>query len=333
MNEIIMVPDGYGRNNNSSNDSALLYSLMSNNGGFNNGNWMWMMFMWFLEPLMFGNGYFRNGGFGGANGFNSNIDSIAGREMLNQAIQGNTTAIQNLANMFNTSIDFVKQAICGIDKSLAQLGGQVGLTGEQVKNAVIMGDQQIRSELASCCCTIREAVTTGNYQNQIATLQQTQLLSDATRNVGDKVTQGFCDTAYATREQTCQLGQAIQGSTQVLKDATSSQTQAILAKLDNMEKTGLLDKIDAQRETISLLRTKSDIKDQNFATQQAIASAVAPLTTAIAEIRCAQPNTVTVPYYPFQITPRNSCGNGCGNSYGNSCGNGCGCNCQNQFWY
>ena len=89
-----------------------------------------------------------------------------------------------------------------------------------------------------------------------------------------------------------------------------------------MERTGLMDKIDAQREMISTLKTNANIVAQNAATQQAIAAATAPLAAQLAEIKCAQPNTVTVPYYPFSIQP--NCG--CGNS-ANYCG------CQNQFWY
>lgn len=329
MSEVLFVPDGNNRNNSGFDPNLLFATMMNGNGGFGGGNnWLWVIFLFFLEPLMrggFGNGLFGNGGANGLGYTDNLINNAAGREMLMQAINGNGSAIQNLANMFGTSTDFIKQAICGLDKSITQVAGQVGLTGEQVKNAVLMGNQQLGAQLASCCCDIREAVTKGNYDNQIATLQQTQVLADGTRSVGDKVTQGFCDVAYATREQTCQLGQAIQGSTQAIKDATSAQTQAIIAKLDGIEKTGLLDKIDALREKNSQLRTAADITSQNIATQQMIGAAIAPINAALAEIKCAQPNTVTVPYYPFHVTPWN----------GNNCGSGCGCgnNYQNQFWY
>lgn len=328
MSEVLMVPD-YNRNNgnNSNLDSALLLSMM-NNGGFGNGSWMWIIFLFFLEPLMrngfFGNGFGNNGGFngncGGLGYLANRVDDNAGRELLMQAINGNADAIQNLANRFNTTNDFIQQAICGVQNSISQLGGQVGLSGQQTINAIQQGNMTLASQLASCCCDLRTAITTGNYENQIATLQQTQLLSGETRNVKDVVTQGFCDTAYAFRDQTCTLGGKIQESTQVIKDATNAQTQAILAKLDNMERTGLLDKIDAQRETINTLRTNSNIKDQNYLTQQSIAAAVAPINAALAEIRCAQPNTVTVPFYPFKLQA--NCG--CDNNNGN---------CTNQFWY
>ena len=325
MSEVLFVPDNNSRNNNSTLDAAALMSMMNNGGGFGNGNWMWIVFLFFLEPLM-RNGMFGNGGFGGLGGTNNLIENAAGREMLMQAIGGNTSAIQNLANMFGTSTDFIKQAICGLDKSVATVSGQVGLTGQQVINAVQMGNMQIGSQLASCCCDIRESVTKGNYDNQIATLNQTNTLQNGQNFINRSIERGFADTAYAFRDQTCQIGGAIKDSTQVIKDGATANTQAILAKLDNMERTGLLDKIDAQRETISQLRTQRDITLQNIATQQMIGSALAPINAQLAKIECAQPNTVTVPYYPFQVTPLNGI-----NPYGTS--NGCGCGCQNQFWY
>lgn len=83
-------------------------------------------------------------------------------------------------------------------------------------------------------------------------------------------------------------------------------------------------KIDSLQEVNSTLRTQINIKHQNALTQQAIAAAVAPINAQLAEIKCAQSNTVTVPYYPFSIQPNCSCGN----AYKNGCGS-----CQNQFWY
>lgn len=326
MSEVIMVPDGNQRNGSSFDPNLLLATMMNGGNGFGgNGNWMWVIFLFFLFPLLRNGGLWGNGNDnGGSNGLGSLgglINSDAGRELLMSAIQGNGSAIQNLANMTGASTSAIQQAICGVENSITQLGGQVGMSGQQIINSVQQGNMQLASQLASCCCDLRTAITQGNYENQIATLQQTQALGGEIRNVGSALTQGFCDTAYAFRDQTCQLGGAIKDSTQVIKDATTAQTQAILAKLDNMERTGLLDKIDSQRETIATLKTNANITAQNYATQQMIGAAVAPLNAALAEIKCAQPNTVTVPYYPFSITP-NCC-----------CNSGCGTNFQNQFFY
>lgn len=326
-NEVLMIPDG--RNNQNGFDPNLLFATMMNgNGGFGGNNWIWVIFLFFLYPLMRNGGFFGNGW---GNGVDGNLGSLgnlvnndAGRELLMQAINGNNAAIRDLASITGAQFTDVQQAICSVSNAIAQVGGKVDMTCQQVINAIQQGDMGVRSQLAQCCCDLRTAITTGNYENQIATLQQTQTLSGETRSVGERVTQGFCDTAYAFRDQTCQLGSAIQNSTQQIKDATTAQTNAVIAKLDSMERSGLMDKIDAQREMISTLKTNANIVAQNAATQQAIAAATAPLAAQLAEIKCAQPNTVTVPYYPFSLQP--NCG--CNSGYGNGCGS-----CQNQFWY
>lgn len=323
-NEVFMIPDNRG-GQNSFDPNLLLASMMNGNNGFGgNGNWMWVIFLFFLYPLM------RNSGFWGNNDGNSgNLGSLgnlvnndSGRELLMQAINGNGNALRDLAAMLNTSTSSVQQAICGVNNSITQLGGQVGMSGQQIINAIQLGNKGLAAQLAQCCCDLRTAITTGNYENQIATLNQTNTLQSGQNFINRSIERGFSDTAYAFRDQTCKLGSDIQNSTQQIKDATTAQTNAIISKLDSMERTGLMDKIDAQREMISTLKTNANIAAQNAATQQAIAAATAPLAAQLAEIKCAQPNTVTVPYYPFSIQP--NCG--CGNS-ANYCG------CQNQFWY
>lgn len=325
-NEVFMIPDNRG-GQNSFDPNLLLASMMNGNNGFGgNGSWMWVIFLFFLYPLM-RNGFWGNNGFGGDGNLGSLgnlVNNDAGRELLMQAINGNNSAIRDLANMTGAQTSAIQQAICNVNNSITQLGGQVGMSGQQIINAIQLGNQGLAAQLAQCCCDLRTAITTGNYENQIATLNQTNALQSGQNFINRSIERGFSDTAYAFRDQTCQLGSAIQGSTQAIKDATTAQTNAIIAKLDGMERTGLLDKIDAQREIISNLKTNANINAQNAITQQAIAAAVAPINAQLAEIKCAQPNTVTVPYYPFTVQP--NCG--CGTNYNSGCGS-----CQNQFWY
>ena len=323
-NEVFMVPDNRG-NQSSLDPNVLFASMMNGNNGFGgNGNWMWVVFLFFLYPLM------RNGGFWGNNDGNPGnlgnlgnlVNNDSGRELLMQAINGNANALRDLAAMLNTSTSSIQHAICGVNNSITQLSGQVGMSGQQIINAIQLGNQGLAAQLAQCCCDLRTAVTTGNYENQIATLNQTNTLQSGQNFINRSIERGFSDTAYAFRDQTCKLGSDIQNSTQQIKDATTAQTNAIISKLDSMERTGLMDKIDAQREMISTLKTNANIAAQNAATQQAIAAATAPLAAQLAEIKCAQPNTVTVPYYPFSVQPNCGCGN-----YANYGG------CPNQFWY
>jgi len=104
--KIYTIPDG-----NNSLDPNLMLAL-SQNGGFGNGNWMWMMFMWILFPWLFNgnNGY----GFGGnsGTGFLANqLNNDAGRDLLLQAINGRADALGQLANILNTSVGNVQNGV------------------------------------------------------------------------------------------------------------------------------------------------------------------------------------------------------------------------------
>ena len=201
-NEVFMVPDNRG-NQSSLDPNVLFASMMNGNNGFGgNGNWMWVVFLFFLYPLM------RNGGFWGNNdGSSGNLGSLgnlvnndSGRELLMQAINGNANALRDLAAMLNTSTSSIQQAICGVNNSITQLSGQVGMSGQQIINAIQLGNQGLAAQLAQCCCDLRTAVTTGNYENQIATLNQTNTLQSGQNFINRSIERGFADTAYAFRD-------------------------------------------------------------------------------------------------------------------------------------
>lgn len=81
--DVFMVPDNRG-GQNSFDPNLLLASMMNGNNGFGgNGNWMWVIFLFFLYPLM-RNGFWGNNGFGGDNGnlgsLGNLVNNDAGRE-------------------------------------------------------------------------------------------------------------------------------------------------------------------------------------------------------------------------------------------------------------
>ena len=299
--KVFMFPDSSNNTHgNNSFDPNLLLAMMNNNGGFGgNGNWMWIIFLFFLYPLLRnGFGMFGNNG-GGMGELGNMLNNDTGRGYLLSALNRNGDAVQNLATMFNTSTTNILQAINGVNTAIGQVGCKVDYTSAQVINALQQGNMNLAQQLASCCCDIRESITQGNYQNQIATLQQTQQLSTQLNGVSTGVERGFSETNYALRDQTCQIGQAITG-----------QTQTILGRLDQIEKNGMQDKINALQEEKSTLRTQLNLEHQNVITGQQIASAVAPINAALAgiqkevdEIKCAQPSTTTIPYSPVVGVP------------------------------
>jgi hypothetical protein len=61
-----------------------LMAMLNQNGGFGGNNWMWIFFLWFLWPLMRGNGMY--GQQDGTGFLSSQLNNTAGRELIMQAI-------------------------------------------------------------------------------------------------------------------------------------------------------------------------------------------------------------------------------------------------------
>lgn len=284
--KIFMFPDGGTKQTNDVN--SLLPLLMMNGGGMNCGGWMWIIFLFFLYPLM------RNGGlFGNACG-NSNgclgplanmVNNNDGRDLLMQAINGNGVAVQNLATMFGAKVDMIQAAINGVSNSVTQIGCKIDSSTGAILNAGTQNTMTLANQLATCCCNLKNAITEGNYQNQISTIQQTDTIKQSVGTVGNAVTRGFADVGYALRDQTCNLEKSV-----------DSVGDRIIAKLDASEKAAMQDKINS-------LQTQLTTEHQSGVIAQQIAAAVNPIAAAVQEIKCAQPQTVTVPYQPFQAIP------------------------------
>lgn len=278
--KVFMIPDGITGGNQV--DPNLLLTSIMNNGGFGgNGNWIWIVFLFLLWGR---NGYGFNGGEGNAlgTGYLSNqITNTAGRDLLMQAINGNGNAVQQLASTLNCDINSIKCAINGVQSSINQVGNQVGMSAADVKNAVTMGNMNLAQQIAQCCCDNKLLVTQQGYQNQIATLNQTNQLTGRIDQLANGVTQGFSATAYETAQQTC----ALQNS---LKDNTAS----VIAKLDAIE--------DSRKDReISSLTAALAAKNAQAERQ----AELAPIIKQLSDIQCKQPNTVTVPYQPFVTIP------------------------------
>lgn len=283
--KIFMFPDGGTKQ--TSDINSLLPLLMMNGGGMN-GGWMWIIFLFFLYPLM------RNGGLFGNAGANGNgclgplanmVNNNDGRDLLMQAINGNGAATQRLASMFGTKVDMIQAAINGVNNSVTQIGCKIDSSTGALLNAGTQNTMTLANQLATCCCNLKNAITEGNYQNQIATIQQTDAIKESVGGVGSAVTRGFADVGYALRDQTCNIEKSVDGV-----------GNRIIAKLDASEKAAMQDKINS-------LQTQLTTEHQSGVIAQQIAAAVNPIAQAVQEIKCAQPQTVTVPYQPFQAIP------------------------------
>ncbi|WP_337807302.1 hypothetical protein [Prevotella sp.] len=261
-------------------DPNLLLAMNKNGNGWGDGSgFMWVIFLFFLMGWG-GNGW---GGFGG-NGrgaIANEINNDYGRSLLMDAIGGNRNALSNLATQLNCTEGQIQSAISALTSQVQSVGNQVGMSGMQTINALQQGNMQIAQQLANCCC-----------ENRLATCQQTNTLQAAINNVATGQERGFANVAYETQRQTCDLHNAIKDSTQTI---VNGQQQAVMREMQN--------KIDSLREENSTFKSSA-------MTSQIIGQALAPVNAVLAglqkevgAIKCAQPNTVTVPYQPFVTVP------------------------------
>lgn len=261
-------------------DPNVLLAMKGNNGMCGEGGWfMWVIFLFFLMGWG-GNGW---GGFGGngRGGIANEINNDYGRSLLMDAIGGNRNALSNLATQLNCTEGQIQNAISALTSQVQSVGNQVGMSGMQTINALQQGNMQIAQQIANCCC-----------ENRMAICQQTGTLQNAINNVAVGQERGFSNVAYETQRQTCDLHNAIKEATAELK---AGQTAA--------EFRDMQDKIDHLREENGNYKSSammSQIVGQSLAPVNA---ALAGLQSEVNAIKCAQPNTVTVPYQPFQAVP------------------------------
>ena len=287
-------------------DSALLASLMGNRGvdpnlmaliqnasrnqdAWGGGGmwWIWVIIMFWLwggNGNMFGRNY-------GLDGIPNQLNNDFGRDILLQAINGNGTAISQLASTLNCDVNTLQTAIGQVQSSIQSVGSQVGMSGQQIINSIQQGNCQLGNQLAQCCCTIQDAITKANYENQISNLNQTNTLQNSINFVNSSVERGFSTVAFETANQTCELKNAIAAQTQVINDKF------------------------CQLEMREMARENRDLRDQAY---QLSASQQAQTANIVNQIRpCPVPAYITCNPY------------GCGcNNYGYSFNNSCGCgNC------
>ena len=292
-----VVPDNLTGNN----DNLATMAMMSN-GAFGNGMWnnpmIYLVWMYVMR-------WMNNGD------WNNNSDPAVQRQLqtlqdqmqdnhnsdlIMQAIKGNGQALQDAATRMGCNINALQSAIQSVQSGIANVGSQVGFSSERVINAINSGDSNIIQALNNCCCATQKEILKMGYENQINNQNQTYQLTSQLNSVNNVIQNGFRDTNYATQQQTCSLQNTI-------KDTTTINTNAILAKLDSISTTALQDKIQALREKNNEQATAINNAQQSALFGQMINAAVTPINNTLASlskevdgIQCKLPNTVTLPY-------------------------------------
>ena len=305
---VYVFPDSQSGRGNIA-DYATIAALNANNGwGGGMNNPMWMMFMYpFILPFlsMFGNGWGGFGGWGGngaaaaadvaGTGFISNqLTNIQGRDLILQALNGRADAIAQLAQITNSSVDFVKAGLADANAKLSSIGERFGLTALQVINEVQNGNATLGRQLCECCCENRLATA-----NQTATLQAEAArnanaaqfqLAQHDANVRLQLAEAKGDQNLAICQQTNTLQNQAERDTTSILNAIANQNTMITKEFCDLKERELQNKIDTQGDIITQLRNQISNDKQTLQFNAAFHA----LDDKIDAIAAKQPNTVPV---------------------------------------
>lgn len=272
MADVTYIPDG-----NSQMNSYLPWMLAGqNNGGLFGGNGWGGGILGFFLGLLFGNGWNGFGGFGngfgggsGAGFLSNQISNDSGRELLMNAItsqgEAGRTATQNLATMLGQDFNLVNGAVQALQASLSSLALQQAVSVPQIINSIQSGNASLASDLCKCCCQTQQQIMSQGYENQIATLNQTNT-----------------------------LGTAISGSGQKTVDAIADLKTTMVKEFCDSKERDMQEKIDGLLAANSNLRSQIDNANQTAAITSYVNSIVSPIAKEVDDIKCRMPQTVPV---------------------------------------
>lgn len=290
---------------NTDRNSGFGYAYPVYGGGFGNSgfggdsSWLWLII---ILALFGGWGNGNGNGFGG--GFNNDYAWLS---------NGQKEIMQNTNDGFNT----------------LQLANQ--LTG------INSGVQNLSTQLCNCCSDINATVNSGfaNAESsanarQIANMQQAFNSEIATlngfNNINNALQQCCCDNRLAT----CQTQNIVQNegnatrfadannTRDIITNATSN-TQAILDKLCQLELDGVKAQVEAKNDKIADLQRELSMADlrasqtaQNAFISQGFANEVDALYNRLSN--CPVPSTPVYGRTPIFTCNNNGCGCGCGSN-------------------
>lgn len=276
------------------------------NWGGSNG-FFWILFM----MMLFG----RNGnwGWGGdgcscdiQNAMEAAVNKARANELSDQvvleAVNGNKTAIAQLATTLNSDINTVQTTLNQLATAIQNVGSQVGMNTQQIINAIQLGNQSIIQQLCSCCCDLKERLATG--------------FGDLKATMIDKSNAAVIQNM----QQTTELSGVMNAGFALMGNRFTEQAAATTKGFQEIKDLLNQSKIDALQEKVTQLQNAADNAAQTAYMQNYVTGLMAPLQATVNCINAKVP-PAPVPTYPapqyangyaYGIIPTNNCmGGGC----------------------
>lgn len=216
----------------------------------------------YLVWMMFANRFFGNGDWNGQNAQNievqtqlqdirSQMQNNQNSNLLMDAIKGNYSALQQLAQNLNCDFNTLQQCCCNMQAAIQQVSGQVGFSAERVINAANMGNCQVIQALKDCCCNTQKEILQLGSDIRHQTCQQTYELREGQRNLGQAISQGFSQVAFQAQQDKCDIIRAGQDNTQRIidtlnnhwKDEQALQIQDLKFQLSQERQTRMIERM------------------------------------------------------------------------------------------
>lgn len=224
----------YGGENLSASDVALLTGNNGKNNGFgNNGDWAWIIVLFLIFGIGnrgFGGGY---GGFGGGSGVAENYALATDFATIERKIDGVNNGLCDgfyaMAQQFSNTNQNIANSTASLQNTLCQ--GFSGVNQAITTNGyeTRLGINGLASELAKCCCDIREGISGVNYNLAMNTNTLQNAMCMNTRDIVEAQTCGtraILDAITANRieDKNAQI-QAQQNEINALRLAASQEKQ------------------------------------------------------------------------------------------------------------
>lgn len=281
--------------NNGWDMATFLNTAMNRDDGmFGNNNGLLWIFLLLLFGGWSGNGWNRNANATTATDVavgeavqkavaEARADGLSDQVIID-AVKGNGAAINQLATTLNCDINSIKTTLCALDKSILQVGNQLGMSTQQIINAIQAGNCEITRAIENCCCSMKSIAYENRIQNMEQTNQLTALINAGVNQIGNRID-----------AQTLAMNAGFQG----IKDYLTG-------------------------EKISALQLENSQLRQTNTIQAVVDAATTPIQTRVQEILARVPSAPVPAYpapqyangYAFGVIPTNNC---CNNNCFNSC--------------